>query len=387
VLGERQETFEYAPSSRAPHPKETVASRPAVATAAQILAAAAHPLIITKAVGRDPVAIPAMVALAEALGAPVVEQFHTHLNFPQDHPLHGGFEAAPYFGRADAIVVVESDVPWIPSGSHPKPDAKVIHIAHDPLFSRYPIRGFQSDVALAGQPRLTLHALADAVRGLVEPAVVAERRARSEEEHRRMREEWVGRARRAGTQHPMDMAWVSKCVGDVIDDGTIVINEYDLDSTQAQLSVPGSYFASSPAGGLGWALGAALGAKLAAPAKTVIACVGDGSYMFGAPTAAHWASRAHGLPTLTVIFNNSAWNAVKRAVHSFAKDGWAARTSMPLSDLDPAPDYELVCRASGGWAEKVEKADALPDALRRALKVVREERRQALLNVICKKPA
>jgi hypothetical protein len=35
----------------------------------------------------------------------------------------------------------------------------------------------------------------------------------------------------------------------------------------------------------------------------------------------------------------------------------------------------------------VEKADALPDALQRALKVVREERRQALLNVICKKPA
>ncbi len=218
VLGERQETFDYAPASRAPHPKETVASRASVATAAQMLASAAHPLIVTKAVGRDPVAIPAMVALAEALGAPVVEQFHTFLNFPQDHPLHGGFDATPYFGRADAIVIVESDVPWIPSASHPKPDAKLIHIAHDPLFARYPIRGFQSDVALAGQPRLTLHALADAVRGLVEPAVVAERRARSAEEHARMREEWAGRARRAAAEHPMDMAWVSKCVGDVIDD-------------------------------------------------------------------------------------------------------------------------------------------------------------------------
>jgi acetolactate synthase-1/2/3 large subunit len=186
----------------------------------------------------------------------------------------------------------------------------------------------------------------------------------------------------------MDMAWVSKCVGDVVDDATILVNEYDFDATQGQFTVPGSYFAGSPAGGLGWGLGAALGAKLAAPDKTVIACVGDGAYMFGAPTAAHWASRAHALPTLTVIFNNSAWNAVKRAVHSFAKGGWAARSgAMPLSDLDPAPDYELVCRASGGWAEKVEKADALPDALQRALKVVREERRQALLNVICKKPA
>jgi acetolactate synthase-1/2/3 large subunit len=358
-----------------------------VAKAAQILAAASHPIIITKAAGRDPVAIPAMVSLAEALGAPVIEQFHTHLNFPQDHPLHGGFDASPYFGRADAIIVVESDVPWFPSGAHPKPDTKIVHVAHDPLFARYPIRGFESDVALGGQPRLTLHALADAVRGLVDAQAVAARRARAEDEHRRLREEYAARARKASTEHPMEMAWVSKCVGDVVDDATIVVNEYDLDPTQARFTVPGSFFAASPAGGLGWGLGAALGAKLAAPDKTVIACVGDGAYMFGAPTAAHWVSRKHDLPTLTVIFNNSAWNAVKRAVHSFAKDGWAARGGMPLSDLDPSPDYELVCRASGGWAEKVEKPDALPDALNRALKVVREQRRQALLNVICKKPA
>jgi acetolactate synthase-1/2/3 large subunit len=388
VLGERQETFEYSPTTRAPRPAETVAARAAVAKAAQILASAAHPLIITKAVGRDPSAIPAMVALAEALGAPVVEQFHTHLNFPQDHPLHAGFDATPYFGRADAIVVVESDVPWFPSGSHPRPETKIIHVAHDPLFSRYPVRGFEADVALAGQPRLTLHALADAVKTMVEPALANDRRQRAEDEHQRLREEWAARGQTAAKENPMEMAWVSKCVGDLVDDRTIVVNEYDLDTTQACFTVPGSYFASSPAGGLGWGLGAALGAKLAAPDKTVIATLGDGAYMFGAPTAAHWVSRAYDLPILTVIFNNRAWNAVKRAVHSFAKGGWAARSgAMPLTELDPPPDYELVCRASGGWAEKVEDPKALPDMLQRALKVVRQEKRQALLNVIVKKPA
>jgi acetolactate synthase-1/2/3 large subunit len=388
VLGERQETFEYSPTTRAPRPAETVAARAAVAKAAQILASAAHPLIITKAVGRDPIAIPAMVALAEALGAPVVEQFHTHLNFPQDHPLHAGFDATPYFGRADAIVVVESDVPWFPSGSHPRPETKIIHVAHDPLFSRYPVRGFEADVALAGQPRLTLHALADAVKTMVEPALANDRRQRAEDEHQRLRGEWAARGQTAAKENPMEMAWVSKCVGDLVDDRTIVVNEYDLDTTQACFTVPGSYFASSPAGGLGWGLGAALGAKLAAPDKTVIATLGDGAYMFGAPTAAHWVSRAYDLPILTVIFNNRAWNAVKRAVHSFAKGGWAARSgAMPLTELDPPPDYELVCRASGGWAEKVEDPKALPDMLQRALKVVRQEKRQALLNVIVKKPA
>jgi len=81
------------------------------------------------------------------------------------------------------------------------------------------------------------------------------------------------------------------------------------------------------------------------------------------------------------------WNAVKRAVQTHAHDGWAVKTgTMPLTELDPAPDYELICRASGGHAERVEDPAQLAGALRRALAVVRDEKRQALLNVICKKP-
>jgi acetolactate synthase I/II/III large subunit len=183
------------------------------------------------------------------------------------------------------------------------------------------------------------------------------------------------------------MAWASRCVADCIDDDTIVVNEYDLDSSQTQMRVPGSYFGSSPAGGLGWALGAALGARLAAPGKTVISCMGDGTYIFGSPTASHWVSRAYQIPALFVIFNNRAWNAVKRSVASLAKDGWAMRAeTMPLYQLDPAPDYEMVCRASGGWGERVEDPAELPRVLKQALDVVRNEKRQALVNIICKKP-
>jgi acetolactate synthase I/II/III large subunit len=177
-------------------------------------------------------------------------------------------------------------------------------------------------------------------------------------------------------------------VGDAIDDGTIVVNEYDLDLAQTRMKTPGVYYSQSPASGLGWGLGAALGAKLAAPDKTVVACVGDGAYLFGTPTSAHWTARAHDLPVLTVIFNNRAWNAVKRSVSSHAPKGWAMRSgAMPLSELDPAPDYEGIARACGTWAERVEDAGVLPEMLRQALRVVREDRRPALLNVICKKPA
>jgi hypothetical protein len=86
---------------------------------------------------------------------------------------------------------------------------------------------------------------------------------------------------------------------------------------------------------------------VAAGRSVVLFTVGDGSYIFGAPTAAHFVSRAYNLPALFVIFNNRTWNAVKRAVQTHARDGWAVKTdSMPLTALEPAPDYRW-CAAPG----------------------------------------
>jgi acetolactate synthase-1/2/3 large subunit len=388
VLAEHHETFEYAdPAQQAPN-GPVVAGPEEIAATAKALAAARHPIILTKAAGRDPRAVPAMIALAEALGAPVFEDsFRTYLNFPQDHPLHAGFDVGPHLATADVVIVVEADAPWFPALRRPAPDARIVQIGQDPLYSRYPVRGFPTAGALAGAPRLTLAALAAALRPLVDARAVAERRKKWEDESAQARALADKRAEAVKRDSPIDMAWASRCVADCVDDDTIVVNEYDLDSSQTRMRVPGSYFASSPAGGLGWALGAALGARLAAPGKTVISCMGDGTYIFGSPTASHWVSRAYQIPALFVIFNNRAWNAVKRSVASLAKDGWAMRAeTMPLYQLDPAPDYEMVCRASGGWGEKVEDPAALPDVLKKALDVVRNEKRQALVNIICKKP-
>ena len=388
VLAEHHESFEYAdPSVLAPN-GPTVAGPEEIATTARLLAAARSPIILTKAGGRDSRAVPALVALAETLGAPVFEDsFRTYLNFPQDHPLHAGFDPGSHLATADVVLVVEADAPWFPALRRPGPQARIIQIGQDPLYSRYPVRGFPTDGAHAGAPRLTLAALAAAVKPLVDAKVVAERRKKWEGEAAQNRAVVEKRANAVSKDSPIDMAWASKCVADCVDDDTIVVNEYDLESSQTRMRVPGSYFASSPAGGLGWALGAALGARLAAPGKTVISCMGDGTYIFGSPTPSHWVSRAYQIPALFVIFNNPAWNAVKHSVASLAKDGWAMRAeTMPLYQLDPAPDYEMVCRASGGWGEKVEDPGALAGVLKKALDVVRNEKRQALVNIICKKP-
>src|SRR5262245_46935847 len=389
VLAERHDVFEYAERSRLQHPGRLQPASADVEEAARLLAAARHPILITKAAGRDPDAVAALVTLAETLGAPVFEDGgRNYLNFPTDHPLHAGFDVSGHLEEADVVLVVEADAPWYPHMQSPRPETRVIQVAADPLFSGYPIRGFPSDLALGGSPRLALRALATSASGFVHARAVTERRARWSAAHQKRHQASADRAKAVAKDTPIDMAWASRCVADVLDDQTIVVNEYDLDPTQSTFRVPGSYFGASPAGGLGWGLGAALGAKLAARDKTVVCCVGDGAYIFGSPTAAHWVSRASDLPVLFVVFNNRAWNAVKRAVTSVARDGWAARTgNMVLSELDPAPEYHMICQASGGYGEKVEDPAELPAALGRGGHAVKVEKRQALLNVVCKKPS
>ena len=64
-------------------------------------------------------------------------------------------------------------------------------------------------------------------------------------------------------------------------------------------------------GGLGWGLPCALGIKLADPDRLVVATMGDGSYMFSNPVAAHHAAEVHGIAVLTVILNNAGYGAVQ----------------------------------------------------------------------------
>jgi acetolactate synthase-1/2/3 large subunit len=361
-----------------------------IAEAADILATARAPVVVTAAAGRAPAAVRALVDLAEAGGIGVVEAVPRYANFPADHDCHLGYgtpaDAHPALADADAILVVDCDVPWFPSRGKPRDEAKVIHLAVDPFFSRYPMRSFPCDVPIAAEPTVALLTLADAVRARVGSDEVAARRERLAAAHRQSRAAWAAGAEAERGRQPIGFQWASRCVGALLAPDTIVVNEYTLDIRHAPPPAPGSYLSSPSAGGLGWGLGTALGAKLAAPDKTVIAVLGDGAYVFGAPTASHQVARMHGLPILVVIFNDEAWDAVKRATLRVHPTGWAATTqNFPLSSLAPSPRYEELVRAFDGHGERVEDPAALPGALARALQVVRRERRQALVNVICRR--
>ncbi len=373
---------------------KTQADQASLEKTADLLIAAQSPLIATKYLGRNPEAVGYLVELAELLLIPVVQQLN-HVNFPTDHPLYVGSQTTKYSKNADVIFFIDIDVPWEPpSRSFLRDGAKIIHLERDPLFTAIPGWGFPADLPLTGCSEVTLPVLNSIIKaklaaGTGSKSRLEERRKRIQSEHDAMIRETDASIESAKKEKPINPIWLSKCIGDLMDDKTIIANE-TITSKFAEvipLNRPGSLFSTPLAGHLGWGLGAAIGMKLGAPDATVIAAEGDGSYMFGAPTACHFTAQKYGIPFLTVVYNNQVWNASVNAARGLYPEGVAAKTrNFPGTDLSPSPQFELTAQACGAYAERVEEPDEVPRALERALKAVKQERRQALLNVICKNP-
>jgi acetolactate synthase-1/2/3 large subunit len=383
VLAHELESFEYSERPRM-QPNAGMASPESIKEVAKLLAGAKNPIAVAAALGRDPAAVPLLVKLAETLNMAVYAG-GTYMNFPVTHPLHQGGMAGAALGDADVVLVFEQDVPWMPSmTSGPNEDATVVGVGVDPLFSNFPLRSFPVHVNLSGVPRYTLEALLKALKQeKLDTAAIAARGEKLAESHKKVRTAARERAMAGKDDRPINKAWASYCFEQVRDDDTTIISELGLDNTQFEFTSPEQYYGVSTAGVLGWGVGAALGCKLAAPERTVVATIGDGSYMFGVPEAGHWVSRKMNLPVLYVIWNNSRWNAVASATRSVYPDGWQEKTTtFPFSDLSPNLDFEMICQSAGGYGERVEDPAELPAAFERALHAVRVEKRQALLNII-----
>jgi acetolactate synthase I/II/III large subunit len=348
----------------------------AIEEAAALIAAAEMPLILTASAGRNPATVGDLAALAERYAIPVAQPGARDVNLPSDHPMSLGLGAGALLGRADVIVVIACEVPWLPRTNRPGADAQVIQIGEDPLYSRFPMRGFDADLAIAGEVSSAVAMLDAALKPLMKgrAAAIARRRAAVAGLRAEAAAARAETLRQAATMRPIHTAWVAACLNEALAGrDAILINEVALPFDYIALGRPGSYMGPSLAGGLGFGLGAALGAKLAAPERDVIAAVGDGSYMFGNPTPSHFVGRAEGLATLTIITNNQMWYAVRMATLGMYPDGRAAGANrLPLVDLQPTPDYAKIIEACGGTGERIEDPAALPAAIARGLAATRE---------------
>lgn len=336
--------------------KPTSGNREDIAEAARLLDSAKSPLVICQ---RGDVAGDVSRALSK-LGLPVIEPFSVRNVMASDDPCFRGYNL-DLLKDADVVLVVDSAVPWIEKLHRPE-GTKIITLGSDPLFQRNPVRSFQSDISIQCDPAKAIMALEKAMapRDKLNP---------------------IDAPAPAVPETLMSDAWLSQCISDILGDGAI-FSELGVLPSMIKFSGPNQLFTAPHSGGLGWAMPAALGAQLFDRNRLTIAAVGDGSYMFANPVACHQIAEALELPLLTIIKNNGIWNAVRRSVVGSYPEGKAAKSNkMPLTSLEPSPDFAAIAGASRAYSERVETGKELPAALERALHAVRVEKRQALLDV------
>ena len=351
----------------------------AIIKLARLLETASNPVIICQRGDTEGRLSKALSTLAAKHGIAVFEPFLLRNVLHSNDPALQGYHASGP-SDADLIIVLDSDTPWIEATNAPGPETIVVHIGPDPHFARMPVRGFRTDLAISSDSVEAILALDREARA---PSAALQRSKALAQSATQRRDAAQVKAK-AGDTNPMSAEWISHCVSEIMDEEAVAFSELGLLPAYMTLKGPNRLFNNVHAGGLGWAMPAALGAQLMRPDRLTIACMGDGSYMFANPVACHQIAEALRLPILTIIKNNAMWNAVRRSVVNGYPDGSAAMSNtVPLTSLEPLPDFAAIARASRAHAERIEDGRELPAALQRAVGIIRTEKRQVLLDLRC----
>ncbi len=355
----------------------------ALARAAELLARAKAPLIISQRGAGSEEAFAALSKFVDDWAMPLSHYWANQISIPLSHPMQVGAEPEALLAEADVVLVINSLAPWWPDKVTLRDDVTVIQSGPDPLFARTPVRNFPAHLTLAGETAPTVLALIDAMSAQArDEDALAKRRSKIADLAETNRQTVIAKAEK-GCTAPMSKEWVSLCLGRAIKGRTAsVFHELGCPLMPLDLDDHLGYVQEPHAGGLGWGLPAALGAQLADRSRLVFATMGDGSYMFANPTACHQVAEALELPVITLVLNNGEWGAVRHSVEGLYTGGRAAKANdVPLTSLQPSPDFTKTAEASRAHTETVTDGRDLPAALDRAIRVAQEQGRQVLLNI------
>ena len=367
-------------------PSKSAARHQDIETLARWITEAENPVIFSQRGTGSQKGFELLTKLVEEWALPVNTYWAQSPAIPTRHPMHVGSDPNSWVRESDLIIVIDALAPWMPDHHKPRTDAKIVQISSDPLYTRTPVRNFHSNLSIPGEVDETIESL---MRELLKHQnsnrdELEERRVRIEIQSSKFVESQSERAV-LGNTGSMSKNWVSKCLSDAIASfgrKATVTSELGCPLGPMKIDHFNGYRQEPHSGGLGYGLPAAMGIQLAEPETLVFATVGDGSYMFANPTACHQVCEALGLPVITCVLNNGEWGAVRHSVQGMYPDGYAAKANkVPLTSLQPSPDFTKVAEASRAYVERVETGEDLPGALKRAVKVATQEKRQVLLDI------
>jgi acetolactate synthase I/II/III large subunit len=377
-------------------PTATQADPAAIARAAELLANAQRPVIVTEFTGRHADAVDELIGLAEETAAAVID-LNGRVNFPSRHPQNvTGGDAL-----ADADVLLTLDVGDLSrplneldrltneKRSRLRPGTPIVDIGLAELRqSKWAedLGQFQPvTLSIVADTRLALPALRAAVR----THGTRDRSARCAElrrMHDEIRARWEREAREDWDASPLTAPRLASEVWSVIKGEDWILTSNTLEDWALRLwDVDGPRRHPGRSFGTATQIGTSVGIGLAyrGSERLVVDIQPDGDLLYD--PGALWTAAHHRIPLLVVMYNNRAyyndWEHQLRVAQHRGTPKENARIGQEIDD--PAPDFALLARSFGWHAEgPIAEPDKVRPALERALEVVRTQRRPALVDTI-----
>ncbi len=388
------------------HPvRMAVADAESIATVASMLVNATDPVLVSGRHARTANGMANLVRLAELLQAPVVDTLG-RMNFPTDHYLNQSYDPAAV-RASDLIVNLENDNLFQVVGdvvdhveratrSKIKPGTKVVDINSELLAGsgNYQDRQrfYPSDISIGADAEASLPSLIAAVEKALTPSRIAQNDARAA----KYRAAFL--TRRATDKEAAAVGWDSSPISVARmcmelwsqikhDDWSLVSQSTFLGAWPQRLWDMNKfhhYIGHAGGAGVGYQMGAAVGAALANRefGRLSVNIVGDGE--LNCMPGALWTAAHHKIPLLTIVHNNRAWHQELMHVTRIAdrRDRNPAGAFIGTVMDDPAIDYAKIAQGYGVYAEEpITDPTRLGPALARAIKIVKSGK-PALLDVV-----
>jgi thiamine pyrophosphate-dependent acetolactate synthase large subunit-like protein len=392
--------------SRFRPPAPMQADEDSLREAARLLMSAERPVVIAERVGRCPASVGALVELAETVGAPVLDR-NSRFNFPSTHPLDLSGANRETVQQADVVLALDvqdvlgtvsaTDIATGNPSTAVFDRAKIITISVEHLLTKSWASDYQAlapvDVPITAEtsvaiPRLS--ALCREAGGNQTGGNEALRTARKSEiaaKHAALRDKWQCQAEADSTRTPIAASYLAAEIWRLIRQEDWVLVNGDLNGWCRRIwdwERPNCYLGRSGGGGVGYGIGASVGAALAhrGSGKLCVDIQGDGDLLF--TPGALWTLAHHRIPLLLVMWNNRSYYNSEAHAERIAR----AR-SRPVENIgvgtrieDPEVDFASLARSFGLHGEgPISEPGAIRPALERALRAVKEEGRAALVDV------
>ncbi|HEX3657334.1 MAG TPA: thiamine pyrophosphate-binding protein [Pirellulales bacterium] len=378
----QQETAELDITGARPLDPRVRPPAAALRGAADVLASAANPAILAGSRVVESGAVDELIAVAEALGAPVYSESattHGRLPFPPAHPLYG--QALPLWSPQvhghlepfDVLLVVGMDllrqyVYFEPARAIPE-HARIVHLDEDPwqIGKNYPV-----EVGLVGDTKAGLAELAGHLQSaLTEPlaARAQSRRAAWSERHEQEFQQLRKRAADEPRGQPLSPLALMATIAESLPPGAAVIEEAVtttnnlLERLRALDNATGCFGHRGWA--LGWGLGCALGVKLAWPQRPVLALLGEGAAMYGVQGL--WTAARYRLPVTFVVCNNAQYRILKIGASQLELPQAQAGQFLGMDLRGPEVDIVALAQSMGVEARRITHADELRQAVSHSL--------------------